>query len=148
VDTTKNEVIITENVYWLSTTMDVIDWNKSNWYITPCKSYADFKGLMKLNVDTKFVWTQSTTTLGGEYISKVELSNSGPGIQLAVRARVIKQGSGKDSGDNVLPIWWDDNFVTLFPGQKMTIVGRYRKADVGSNNVPVVLVESWNTVVL
>jgi len=142
---TSNSDIIKENVYWLSTVMDVIDWNHSHWYITPCKSWADFTGLMKLSANTNFSWKQTTTSSGNEYISKVELNNVGPGIQFAARARVIKQGTGKDSGDNVLPIWWDDNFVTLFPGQKITIEGRYRKADVGTNNVPVVVVDSWNS---
>lgn len=39
---------VDDNIYWMSTTPDVLDWNDSNFFRTPCSSYANFTALEQL----------------------------------------------------------------------------------------------------
>jgi len=52
----------------------------------------------------------------------------------------VRQGPG---GAEVLPITWSDNYVTLWPGQSVTVQASYRAADVGGA-VPTVDLSGWN----
>ena len=36
---------ISRNVYWLSTQTDKLDWEHSNWYLTPVTRYADLSAI-------------------------------------------------------------------------------------------------------
>lgn len=56
-----------------------------------------------------------------------------------VRLRVI-QGPG---GGEVLPTLWDDNYVSLEPGETRTLTARWRPADA-HGATPVVAVDGWN----
>jgi exo-1,4-beta-D-glucosaminidase len=48
------------------------------------------------------------------------------------------------AGDNqVLPIYWDDNDVTLWPGESVTLHGSYRRSAL-RGAAPVVSVGGWN----
>ena len=40
--------LVGSNFYWLSTKNETIDWAKSNWYVTPTESYADYTALAQL----------------------------------------------------------------------------------------------------
>ncbi len=49
----------------------------------------------------------------------------------------------KSDGDDVVPAFFDDNFVSLLPGESRTIRVRYRAADLGK--APAHLeVSGWN----
>ena len=51
---------------------------------------------------------------------------------------------GAASGDNqVLPIQWSQNDVTLWPGQSQTLTARYRATDLHGAR-PVVSIGGWN----
>jgi exo-1,4-beta-D-glucosaminidase len=48
------------------------------------------------------------------------------------------------AGDNeVLPILWSDNDITLWPGESQTLHASYRSADL-HGGAPVVSVGGWN----
>jgi exo-1,4-beta-D-glucosaminidase len=48
------------------------------------------------------------------------------------------------SGDNqVLPIQWNDNDITLWPGQSQTLTARYRSSELAGAS-PVVSLSGWN----
>jgi exo-1,4-beta-D-glucosaminidase len=49
-----------------------------------------------------------------------------------------------EPGDNeVLPIAWSDNDVTLWPGESPTLIATYRTRDL-RGRAPVVSVYGWN----
>ncbi|MBV8943748.1 MAG: hypothetical protein JO240_18650, partial [Solirubrobacterales bacterium] len=49
-----------------------------------------------------------------------------------------------DHGDNeILPVFWSDNDITLWPGESETLQVSYRKADLHGRS-PVVTVGAWN----
>lgn len=129
---------ISRNVYWLSTRQDVLDWAKSNWYLTPLTQYADFTALKSLPVAT--VQAQATTRREGEEeVTTVTLSVPASSKSVALFQHVvIKRGAG---GELALPIRWNDNDVTLWPGESILLTARYAAQ---ANTHPVVEVSGWN----
>ena len=54
----------------------------------------------------------------------------------------LRLTKGKD-GDDVVPIFWDDNYFSLLPGESRTLTGSY---DLGAldGKEPVLTVDGWN----
>ena len=69
----------------------------------------------------------------------VRLHNPSKSLAFFVRLKVNK-GKG---GDEVLPVLWEDNYVSLLPGEKREIAARYRVADLGGKR-PEVELQGWN----
>jgi exo-1,4-beta-D-glucosaminidase len=129
---------VSSNLYWLSTQPDVSDWDKSNWYVTPIKTYADLTGLEKLP-PVKVNVTSRSQHQGDNDVTHVTVEN--PTSNLAFMAHLmLTKGQG---GDEVLPILWEDNYFTLFPGEKRDVAARYSVESLGGA-APVVAVDGWN----
>jgi len=126
------------NFYWLSTTPETLDWDKSTWYYTPTKSFADYTALNSLpRVDLKAA--SRTEERGTDRVTTVTVANPGKAIAFAVRLLVKK---GPD-GDEVLPVLWEDNYFPLLPGESRRITATYSASDLG-RAAPVVEVDGWN----
>jgi exo-1,4-beta-D-glucosaminidase len=122
------------NVYWLSTKPDVLAWDKSDWYYTPVTAYADLTGLEKLSP------AQVRATVSFEAgRARVRLENAGPSLAFLVHL-AVRKGSG---GEEVLPVLWEDNYVTLLPGEARELVATYAAKDLGAAT-PVVTLDGWN----
>jgi exo-1,4-beta-D-glucosaminidase len=52
----------------------------------------------------------------------------------------VRRGEG---GDEVLPVLWSDNDVTLAPGETLELTGTWAASDLGAAR-PAVRVEGWN----
>ena len=48
------------------------------------------------------------------------------------------------TGMTILPVYWDDNYVSLLPGEKREISGYVFKKDVGTEE-PELSYKGWNT---
>jgi exo-1,4-beta-D-glucosaminidase len=83
--------------------------------------------------------THRRRAAAGEGETLVTLANTGTSIAFFVRLQVTK-GSG---GDEILPAFWQDNYVSLMPGEKRDIAVTYRFADLGSVQ-PAVKIAGWN----
>ncbi len=59
----------------------------------------------------------------------MRLHNPSKSLAFFVRLKVNK-GKG---GDEVLPVLWEDNYVSLLPGEQREITARYRVADLGGS---------------
>ncbi|MEU4806719.1 glycoside hydrolase family 2 TIM barrel-domain containing protein [Actinosynnema sp. NPDC023587] len=117
-----NGSVVDRNVYWLSTKADKLNYNASTWYHTPQTGYADLTGLDRLRTGRVAV-----TTSSAEGTTDVTLRNTGTSVAFFVRA-TIRKGVG---GPEVLPTDWSDNYVTLWPGESLTLKAAYRAADLG-----------------
>ena len=70
---------ISQNLYWLSTKPETLDWEKSNWYVTPTKTFADFTALNSLPpVELKVTATKAADG------STVRVTNTGKAIAFGV----------------------------------------------------------------
>lgn len=131
--------IVGRNFYWLSIKPETVDWTKSNWYTTPTLSYADFTALGQLpKVELKV--SSHSEKKGDSEITHVTLENPTKSLAFFIRLKVDK-GKG---GDEVLPVLWEDNYISLLPGEKREISANYRASDLGSST-PYVEVKGWNT---
>ncbi len=131
--------LLGSNFYWLSTKAETLDWSHSNWYTTPTASYADFKALgglpkIKLNV------AESSEHQGEYETTHAMLENPSNSLAFFVRLKVNK-GKG---GEEILPVVWQDNYISLLPGEKREVTATYRLSDLG-NAKPSVELHGWNT---
>ena len=129
---------ISRNVYWLSTRTDELDWEHSNWYLTPVTRYADLTALQSLPAATSGV-RATTRQEGTETVATITITvpNSSPAVALFQHVSISEPGSGK----RVLPILWSDNDVTLWPGESLTITARFATSAAPT---PLVEVSGWN----
>jgi len=126
------------NFYWLSTKPETLDWSKSNWYTTPTASYADYTALAQLpKVKLKVVSRSERDGKAGE--TRVTVENSSKSVAFFVRLKV-NQGKG---GNEILPVVWNDNYISLLPGEKREVTASYRTSVAGAAE-PEVEVSGWN----
>ncbi|MBV8156986.1 MAG: glycoside hydrolase family 2, partial [Dyella sp.] len=128
---------VSRNVYWLSTRQDVLDWAKSTWYLTPLTQYADLTALQSLPAATSEVHA-TTHREGKNDVTTVTLSVPASSKTVALFQHVsIRHGA---HGNLALPILWNDNDVTLWPGESITLTAQYASQEIE----PVVEVSGWN----
>jgi len=130
---------VSNNFYWLSTTADVLDWNKSTWYDTPIKTYGNLtllQTLPKVNLKVTSNTTQDQKT--GETVTQVSINNPGSSIALFVHARVVS-----NSGLDIWPILWDDNYVSLLPSETRVLTAKYTRSNGQGDQV---ITEVWNNI--
>jgi exo-1,4-beta-D-glucosaminidase len=130
--------IASNNFYWLSTHPDTLDWKHGTWWYTPEKDYADLTALqslppVKLQVESSF------ESVGQNGASNVTLENRTSDLAFQVRVK-LTQGKG---GADVLPIIWDDDYISLLPGEKRELHSTYRLSDL-NGTTPAIEVTGWN----
>ncbi|PYY02808.1 MAG: hypothetical protein DMG63_00110, partial [Acidobacteria bacterium] len=128
---------VSTNFYWLPATLEELDWEKSNWYITPAK-YADMTALATLPA-TNVEWNSQLERRNEEQIVRVTLHNIGTNIAFLVHTE-LKRGHGDD---DIAPVLWDDNYISLLPGESRTLTAVVKLRDLGGV-VPVIRVDGWN----
>jgi exo-1,4-beta-D-glucosaminidase len=126
------------NFYWLSTKPETIDWAKSNWYMTPTASYADFTAISQLP-KVKLKVSDRTERRGENAVTHVTLDNPGKDLAFFVRLKVNKGAKGEE----ILPVVWEDNYISLLPGEKREISATYHAIELGAAK-PSVEVKGWN----
>src|SRR6185437_300449 len=88
---------------------------------------------------TNVEWNTQTEHRGDDDIVHVAVRNPGKNIAFLVRADLTR---GR-TGDDVAPVLWDDNYVSLLPGETRTISATIRTRDL-AETLPVVKVSGWN----
>ncbi len=154
--------VVDRNVYWLSTQQDVIDWDTGNPNDTtegnpqanngaPLSQYADMTALQQLpseSVEVSADTVQQPGLDGDDLITNVTITNpsSNKAVAFFLRADVRRgtvAGAANPGDNEVLPITWTDNDITLWPGQSETLTASYRSSDLRGAD-PVVSVYGWN----
>jgi len=130
--------LVGSNFYWLSTKPETIDWEKSLWYVTPTQSYADYTSLAQLP-KVKLKVFSHTERKGDSSVTRIAIENPSKSLAFFVRLKVNK-GKG---GEEIVPVVWQDNYVSLLPGEKREITATYRTAGLGTAK-PEVEVQGWN----
>ncbi len=130
--------LVGSNFYWLSTKPETLDWSKSNENVTPTASYADYTSLahlpkVKLNVSSR------TEQVADESVTHVIIENPSKFLAFFVRLKLDKSKGGEE----ILPMIWEDNYISLLPGEKREITATYR-AGISGEAKPEVGVSGWN----
>ncbi|MGN6247636.1 MAG: glycoside hydrolase family 2 protein [Ginsengibacter sp.] len=134
----KNHKNVSNNFYVLSTEKDSLDEKKSNWYVTPQSHFADFTALQNLP-KVKLQTSETSHNENGKTFVSVKVKN--PTSHLAFMVYLdLKKGNTKES---VVPVFWDDNYFTLLPGEERTVSVWVHTSDLGGQK-PELKVGGWN----
>ncbi|HET9315815.1 MAG TPA: glycoside hydrolase family 2 protein [Vicinamibacteria bacterium] len=124
---------VSRNFYWLSTREDVLDPKKAKWFYTPTKVHADLTALATLPATT----LKAAAAQQGDS-ARVTVENTGQALAFLVHLRMVDARSGEEA----LPVFWEDNYFELMPGEKRELTVSW---PVGAASGPLALdAAAWN----
>jgi exo-1,4-beta-D-glucosaminidase len=133
---------VDNSIYWLSTKADVLDYEGSKklpWpYCTPTKQFADYTALNqlpKVKLDYHYEYTKD------DQFGKIKLvvKNQTEAIAFFNFLDVVDPQTKQP----ILPVYWDDNYVTLLPGEEHTYEAKFFLSDFKGEK-PVLEIRGWN----
>lgn len=134
-----NKKTIGNNFYWLTTKTDTLDEKNTQWFYTPIKTPADFTSLQSLPPVKLDAAHRIDANKNGKKQITVTLKNPTDKIAFFIELKL----TGKQSGSSILPIFWDDNFFSLLPGETRTVTGTYFNRDANGEQ-PAFSLSGWN----
>ncbi len=105
--------------------------------MTPTESYADYTSLAQLP-KVKLKVSSRSGRSGENEVTRVAVENPSKNLAFFVRLKL----KGK-SGEEILPVVWQDNYISLLPGEKREISATYRASSMGTAT-PAIEVSGWN----
>lgn len=133
---------VDNSIYWLSTKKDVLDYEaakKLEWpFYTPTKSFADYTALDKLpKINLEYDYQYAKENEFGKVT--LTIKNNTETIAFFNFLDVLNP----ETMQPVLPVYWDDNYVTLLPGEVRSYDAKFFLSDFNGEK-PVVEVRGWN----
>ena len=102
-------------------------------------SFHDLEVLLVLRGGARGHLVERIEFVGEESIAHVTVENPSKSLAFFVRLKVSK---GVD-GEEILPVVWEDNYISLLPGEKREVSATYRTSEVGTAQATVE-VSGWN----
>lgn len=122
---------VARNEYCLSPVDDIHNWKRYNWIRIRLSQHADYKALADLGQAT----LNAVASTEGETV-KVKVTNTSDKVAFFVRMAL------KDAeGQMVTPAFWNENFISLKPGESRTYTCRTGTPAQGQLNVEL---SGWN----
>ena len=119
----KTGKLVSDNFYWLSEN----------------KNFTSLEKMPKVNLEAKL--DKGIDEATGEIICRIHLTNPTQHLAFFVNASIRK---GPD-GDEVLPSFWSDNYVSILPGKTKELTIRFRQRLL-DDQTPVLKIEGWNII--
>ncbi len=135
----QNGQLLADNTYWSSNTDDDLGEPKNDvQFKTDLTQWAD---LSALNTMPRAGLTVSVkvATAKAENSATITLTNPTNRIAFFVRTEIVRG----EKGEEILPISYTDNYVTLLPHESKTIVAEYRTLP-GSGQPQAIRIEGYN----
>jgi exo-1,4-beta-D-glucosaminidase len=131
--------LVSDNFYWLSTKLDTMDWkHKKDTVYTPQKDFADLTGLNSLP-QVKLEIHAAAHDMGQTGTIHLHVKNTSSSVAFMIHPRLTKG----PNGDDLVPIFWDDNYFSLLPGEEKTVAVSFAIADL-SGAEPVLTLDGYN----
>ena len=131
--------IVCKNVYWLSKEMDEMNYEKSTFFNVEVTKYANLTFLNELNF-VKIIYSIIFFIVNGdEREIKIVFWNIDNYVAFLIELRLIKE----DKDENVVPIFYSDNYFSLFKNENVTISIKYNINDA-ENKKTRIEVRGWN----
>lgn len=108
------------NFYWLSTKEDVPDFKNTQWHLTPYIDYADLTGIKNMP-EAEVVITENFQKNNDKYFGTIHIKNKSDKIAFFIELLIVDD----NTGESILPIYMDDNYVSLLPGEERTISAEF-----------------------
>ena len=129
---------VSSNFYWLSTQDDAVDFPaQTEIAYTPIRQYADLTDLQSLPPATVSLVSRFEDS-GSDRIEHVVLRNTSTVLAFQVRLSVWKEGGG-----DIAPVYWDDNYFELFPGERREVTAVYPRKLLENRRSQIHL-DGWN----
>ena len=110
--------VVSENVYWQSQQLDDVgDPSNDSAFELKQVSWADMTGL---NSMPRVPLDVTASKASGDNRVTIRLHNSSQRVAFFVRAEL----TSTPEGDEILPIEYSDNYVTVFPGETVEVQGQ------------------------
>jgi len=123
-----------QNFYCLSHEPDLLDFAQSTWFVTPVKRYANLKSLNLLpEAEVQYRWKVESKGLVKNLT--IDLENVSNQLAFNLEIRVLKKLREK----SLLPIFLDDNYFSLLPGEKRTVKGYFYEDDLEGDELEIKL---------
>jgi exo-1,4-beta-D-glucosaminidase len=116
--------LLSSNFYWLSSNGD---------------EKADFTDLSKLPSANVTVSVSDLQHDGNKCKLTVTIENPGTGLAFAVNPKILKM----TSKEPVLPVFWEDNYISLLPKEKRVLQVEFDQKNLDGEK-PLLKVEGWN----
>ena len=119
---------VSDNFYWLSAKADTLDWaKKQDTVYTPQAEFGDLTGLatlpqVRLQTSGTFEQAANASTASAH----IRVKNPSSNVAFQVRLRLARK---KDDVD-VVPVFWDDNYFSLLPGEERIISAEYDASEL------------------
>ncbi|MFZ0582964.1 MAG: sugar-binding domain-containing protein [Candidatus Acidiferrales bacterium] len=130
--------IVSRNFYWLSSKPNTYEWAKTTYRFTPVSSYEDLTALQTLpeaNIES----TGSLLPGPDGPVAHVLLKNTSDHLAFQIRLGIRKSGQPGE----ILPVFWDDNYIELMPGESRELTARYLPSTPVFGGVELT-VSGWN----
>ena len=111
---------VSTNFYWLSPKKSTYEWGKTDYKYTPVSSYEDFTTLQNLPKAKLEINDRAASAADGPAI---HLTVKNPSDHLAFQLRFGVRKKGQDT--EILPVFWNDNYIELMPGESREISAQY-----------------------
>ena len=118
-----SDKLVSSNFYWLSTQPDA------------AAQFSDLDNLAEVDLDISCSVEKKDNTC----FVYVDLQNPSSTLAFAVNPRIKKSVSG----DLILPIYWQDNYFPLLPGEKRRLKVDFNIEDLGTEE-PLLVIDGWN----
>ena len=131
--------LLSDNFYWLSTKPDTMDWAaRQDTAYTPQKDFGDLTGLNALP-QVKLELRADRRNAAGKGTVRLRVKNTSTSVAFQVHAR-LTVGKG---GDDLVPVFWDDNYISLLPGEERSVSATFDASDLNGKE-PALEVTGYN----
>ncbi len=140
--------LVSDNFYWLSTTPYVegkkrekaIQNGAQRWHVFAAapKSQPDFTALAALP-KVKLETSYSVNKQGQENVATVNIRNPSSTLAFMVHLSITRGVAG----ESVLPVYWNDNYFSLLPGESKTVRANFSNENFAREKA-VVKIDGWN----
>jgi exo-1,4-beta-D-glucosaminidase len=132
---------VSDNFYWLSAKADTLDWaHKQDTVYTPQTEFGDLTGLNSLpqvKLQTSALVQQKPGAATGK--AQVRVKNASSSVAFQIRFRLADK---KDDQD-VVPVFWEDNYFSLLPGEERIVSVSYDSTELHGTH-PVIQIGGFN----
>jgi exo-1,4-beta-D-glucosaminidase len=130
--------VLSSNFYWLPSKPPTFEWDleRQHPYYTPVSAYED---LTMLNQLPRVRLEASATLEHNGNAVRVQLHNPSHDLAFQVQLGIHEE----KQEDEILPVFWEDNYFSLMPGESRVVVARY-SASHKLEGHPQLEVGGWN----
>jgi len=109
--------LLSDNFYWLSTKPDTMNWAARNDTATRRKKdFGDLTGPQR-TAAVKLELKADHRSEAGKGAIRLKVKNPSASVAFQVHAR-LTMGKG---GDDLVPVFWDEHYISLLPGEEKSI---------------------------